>query len=122
MFIRCPSFEYNLIAVYPFFRIWICYFTCLCYVAYIIRYIYIAYQPSLVRAPYSEYELLLEEDGGPYLERTYDGQTISGYRYSVILSPDAYRIEAAPEECGSTGQHVFTMQGPDGLVQKEPCR
>jgi len=56
----------------------------------------------------------------PYLERTYDGQTVSGYTYSVKLSPGSYKIVASPDTCGVTGDTVFTYT-EGGVLEKTEC-
>ena len=69
--------------------------------------------------PKDEYELRFATP--PYLNAQYDGKTISGYAYSLDLSPSGYQVTAKPASCGVTGRQVFTIK-TQGLTFKEACR
>jgi len=66
-------------------------------------------------------ESSLTQEAPPYMDRTYNGKTVGGYRYSVLLSGDDYEIIAVPETCGASGNTNFKMTGTGGDVQQEPC-
>jgi type II secretory pathway pseudopilin PulG len=55
----------------------------------------------------------------PYINQSYDGQTVNGYTYSVRFTPDSYTIVASPETCYATGTKVFTMK--DGELSERKC-
>lgn len=56
----------------------------------------------------------------PYLNQSYDNNTVNGYTYSVRFAPDSYTIIATPETCYATGTKIFTMK--DGEVSEDKCK
>lgn len=57
---------------------------------------------------YPDYEDSLINCTPPYLARSYNGQVVSGYRYSMGFS-EHYKIDAAPEVRNFTGVNSFVM-------------
>ncbi|MDD4955217.1 MAG: DUF4190 domain-containing protein [Candidatus Omnitrophica bacterium] len=56
----------------------------------------------------------------PYLSVAYNGKTIDGYTYTVIFTPDSYKITAVPETCNVTGKKVFIVR--DGEFSESDCK
>lgn len=58
-----------------------------------------------------------------YLPRHFGNgnEVISGYRYLLDLYYNSYKIVAKPENCGTTGKKVFTVQN-GGVIQEEGCK
>lgn len=69
--------------------------------------------------PKDEYDLRLSTP--PYLTKPYNEQILDGYRYSLNLGEDNYRVLASPEKCGFTGNKVFIKDNTSGLTEKD-CR
>lgn len=69
--------------------------------------------------PKDEYDLRFATP--PYLSAPYDGKTISGYSYSLNLSPGGYEVAARPASCGDTGNQVFIIK-TKGVTLKEECK
>lgn len=69
--------------------------------------------------PKDEYDLRFATP--PYLNAPYDGKTISGYSYSLNLSPGGYQVVAHPASCGDTGNQVFIIK-TKGVTLKEKCK
>lgn len=55
-----------------------------------------------------------------YTDR-YDNSTALGYRYSLDLSPEGYRVTATPVTCGATGTRIFTGE-TSGQFSEQECR
>ena len=74
-------------------------------------------------AAQGHYPASLDELGtqeAPDVEGSHGVGTVGGYTYFVALSPDAYRITAAPSTCGTTGDTVFRLTNGAAL-KKERC-
>jgi hypothetical protein len=69
--------------------------------------------------PENEYDLRFKDK--PYINRAFHNKTISGYRYSLELSTDGYKISAAPQKCRETGEKKFTKTHSQEL-QEEQCK
>ncbi|MFH1622147.1 MAG: hypothetical protein ABIA97_03390 [Candidatus Omnitrophota bacterium] len=46
----------------------------------------------------------------PYLMREYGDEEKDGYKYSVELYSDGYKIVATPTVCGQTGNKIFVLE------------
>lgn len=57
--------------------------------------------------PASETQLLEAEP--PYLNGSYDGQTIQGYKYTFNLTNASYLVIASPASCGANGSKTYTI-------------
>ncbi|MFA6379225.1 MAG: hypothetical protein WCX16_05555 [Candidatus Omnitrophota bacterium] len=58
----------------------------------------------------------------PYASEQTCGQTVSGFTYDCIFSPEGYRFVAAPVTAGETGTGVFAITTggvPEGFVIQE---
>ncbi len=51
-----------------------------------------------------------------YLNRAYDGQTISGYEYDITFGAGDYQAEAVPTSPGSSGNTNYTITTGGVLV------
>lgn len=76
-----------------------------------------SYTAANGRYPRSDSDLALANP--PYINQSYDGQTIHGYKFSVRFAPNGYTIIATPETCYATGTKIFTMK--DGEISEEKC-
>lgn len=56
----------------------------------------------------------------PYLNRSYNGQTIQGYTYTLTLATTGYTITAAPAQCGTTGNKTYTIT-TGGVLTEAAC-
>lgn len=67
-------------------------------------------------------ELELKYANPPYLEKTYNNQTLAGYNYSVNLNvKEGYVITAKPSTCYETGVKIFKISR-GGELSQEDCR
>lgn len=57
----------------------------------------------------------------PYLQTTYNHKTISGYTFSETLNSNGYKVIAEPEECGSTGNKIFSIE-TRGILSSWDCQ
>ena len=74
--------------------------------------------------PVSQAALLPASLGGsanpPYLHAAYDGQTISGYIYSLTFnSTSTYTITATPSSCGTTGSITYSIT--NSVLSQSSC-
>lgn len=70
--------------------------------------------------PNAEAALLSPNSNPPYLFTSYDGQTVSGYQYAYQLGGANYRVVASPQNCGVTGNKVFTLQ-QNNVISEAQC-
>jgi len=56
----------------------------------------------------------------PYLGDYYNNKIIRGYVYSIGFKPDGYQIIARPENCGTTGNKIFTLEN-NGEITETQC-
>jgi Tfp pilus assembly protein PilE len=69
--------------------------------------------------PASESDLL--NGPTPYLTKSFDRQSMSGYRYVGSFGSYGYVITANPDACGTSGRRIFTITKDGALVSQE-CR
>ena len=56
----------------------------------------------------------------PYLADYYNNKLVRGYVYSINFKPDGYQITARPENCGTTGNKIFTLNN-NGEITETQC-
>lgn len=69
---------------------------------------------------YPPNESVLTNSQPPYLSKSYNGNTIAGYRYTLKLSSNGYKIITEPSSCGTTGNEIFIME-TGGIEYKKQC-
>lgn len=69
---------------------------------------------------YPSNESVLTSSQPSYLSKSYNGNTITGYRYTLKLSSNEYKIIAEPSSCGTTGNKIFVME-TGGIEYKKRC-
>lgn len=69
---------------------------------------------------YPSDEFVLTNSQPPYLTKSYHGNTISGYRYTLRPAFNGYKIIAEPSSCGTTGNEIFIME-TGGIEYKKQC-
>ncbi len=77
------------------------------------------YKTAKGNYPISESELLTADP--PYLAEAYNNRIIQGYIFTEILKPGGYEVIAQPEECGDTGDKVFTIKTA-GVILENDCK
>lgn len=55
-----------------------------------------------------------------YLNRAYDGQTVSGYDIAETLAAGSYTVTATPVRCGTTGSKTYTIT-TGGKLSEAAC-
>ncbi len=56
----------------------------------------------------------------PYLNRAYDGQTVTGYTIAETLAADGYTATATPATCGTSGSKTYTIT-TGGSLSEAAC-
>ena len=76
---------------------------------------------AVANRTYPSSEYVLTSGTAPYLSKSYDNKTITGYKYSLNLSLDGYKVTATPENCRTTGNKIFIKEKSSELSE-ENCR
>ncbi|MDP2906245.1 MAG: hypothetical protein Q8O22_08100 [Candidatus Omnitrophota bacterium] len=55
----------------------------------------------------------------PYIADYYNNKVIRGYAYTINFKPDGYQIAAKPENCGTTGTKIFTLENNGEMLEAQ---
>ena len=80
-----------------------------------------SYKVSNGRYPADKYGIKYTQESSSLMDKILTGESVAGYRYSLVFRGDGYEITAAPDECGVSGNKVFKMD-TGGPVSQEDCR
>ena len=67
--------------------------------------------------PFSEQKLVTGEPS--YLDQAHHGKTISGYKYTIDVNPENFRITAEPENCNISGTKIIVFDTASGLNERD---
>ncbi|MDD5135993.1 MAG: hypothetical protein PHX20_00255 [Candidatus Omnitrophica bacterium] len=62
---------------------------------------------------------LSDSDLTPYLNTSYNGKEMVGYRYSIEYKSDGYKVIATPVERGKTGNKIFTAENGKSISETQ---
>ncbi|MCF7873998.1 MAG: DUF4190 domain-containing protein [Candidatus Omnitrophica bacterium] len=68
--------------------------------------------------PFSAYSLTSAEP--PYLNENYTSGTHQGYKFSCEFDSNSYECVAIPENCGTTGTEIYTIE-KGGILSETDC-
>ncbi len=68
--------------------------------------------------PFSVYSLTTTEP--PYLSENYTSGTYQGYKFSCEFDSNDYECVAAPENCGTSGTKIYTVE-KEGMLSETDC-